>query len=273
MKKINLWILLLSFAFAKQLSVDELNLACEKKDYGACHNLGLVYLNSGEISLAKQYFEKACSNKMSQSCFSLGLLYESGVGLEVDKFRAFEYFEKSCLSKEAIGCDKLAWYYEEGEAVRYDMAKALEIYDKNCKKQKGYKSCMRLGEIYSKGLEGVEKDGVKAIEYLDVACEGKFEDSCEIISQLYFQGEICDSEDENATKKCVEKDINLAIKYLDKACNNGKSEACIELGLEYLNGGVVDINTTISKEYFGKACDFKNENGCKTYKMMIKEGM
>lgn len=52
--------------------------------------------------------------------------------------------------------------------------------------------------------------------------------------------------------------------------NNG--EGCTALGFSYVNGKGVKQDSKIAKEYFGKACDLKVQEGCDFYAKLKSMG-
>jgi TPR repeat protein len=63
-----------------------------------------------------------------------------------------------------------------------------------------------------------------------------------------------------------------SIDFYKKSCKENKNAgACYNLGIYYFEGEIVDLNYTISKYYFHKACKYGIELGCKKYKFLQKE--
>ena len=66
------------------------------------------------------------------------------------------------------------------------------------------------------------------------------------------------------------KNYNDAFKYCKKSAEEGISEAQFNLGYMYYDGHGVRQNYTKAKEYFGLACDNKDQYGCDMYRKLNK---
>ena len=60
------------------------------------------------------------------------------------------------------------------------------------------------------------------------------------------------------------------IERLTKACNAGNAKSCIELGCMYHNGKGVRQNSLQARNYYGMACDMKNQDACDAYSRLNK---
>ena len=64
----------------------------------------------------------------------------------------------------------------------------------------------------------------------------------------------------------VKQDDFEAVKWYRKAAEQGDADAQAILGFLYLLGERgVQVNKSLAKEWFGKACDNGNQNGCEYY--------
>ena len=64
----------------------------------------------------------------------------------------------------------------------------------------------------------------------------------------------------------VKQDDFEAVKWFRKAAEQGYANAQAILGFSYLLGqSGVQVNKSLAKEWFGKACDNGNQNGCEYY--------
>lgn len=59
-------------------------------------------------------------------------MYNVGLGVEKDYFKAVGLYNKSCNAGSGSGCNNLGFMYYEGKGVRKDKSKALEYYGKAC---------------------------------------------------------------------------------------------------------------------------------------------
>lgn len=51
------------------------------------------------------------------------------------------------------------------------------------------------------------------------------------------------------------------------------AQACIDIALMYTNAQLVGQDLSLAKEFFGKACDLRNSNGCESYKVLNLQGV
>ena len=64
----------------------------------------------------------------------------------------------------------------------------------------------------------------------------------------------------------VRQDYTEAVKWFRKAAEQGHANAQAILGFSYLLGqSGVQVNKSLAKEWFGKACDNGDQGGCKYY--------
>ena len=64
----------------------------------------------------------------------------------------------------------------------------------------------------------------------------------------------------------VKQDDFEAVKWYRKAAEQGDADAQAILGFSYLLGqSGVQVNKSLAKEWFGKACDNGDQNGCEYY--------
>ena len=69
-----------------------------------------------------------------------------------------------------------------------------------------------------------------------------------------------------ASERGVKQDDVEAVKWYRKAAEQGYADAQAMLGFSYLLGqSGVQVNKSLAKEWFGKACDNGDQNGCEYY--------
>ncbi len=59
----------------------------------------------------------------------------------------------------------------------------------------------------------------------------------------------------------------------NKAYDGGYAIGCSNLGSMYLNGDGVRQDKSKALQLFGKACDMKDEDGCKNYAILKNQGI
>jgi TPR repeat protein len=69
-------------------------------------------LKNNVYSEAAASFEKACDSGNAQGCFQLGALYEQGVGVVQNKYKAVALYAQACNGGESHGCSNMAMTYD-----------------------------------------------------------------------------------------------------------------------------------------------------------------
>lgn len=76
-------------------------------------------LNDGKEALAqKRYidalsaFSQSCENGNGTGCLNLGNMYENGVGVAQNKYKASTLYAQACRTNEALGCANMALSYD-----------------------------------------------------------------------------------------------------------------------------------------------------------------
>lgn len=106
-----------------------------KKSADACHNVALLAqdgraLEGGpDLTVARQYYEKACSDGFAPSCFNLSTLYIKGnsKGLAPDMTQALKYANRACELGHVWGCANASRMYKLGDGTEKDEKKAEEL--------------------------------------------------------------------------------------------------------------------------------------------------
>lgn len=78
----------------------------------------------------------------------------------------------------------------------------------------------------------------------------------------------------NLTTKLIHlgQDYAKAVEWYEKAAAQGHAAAQSNLGVMYVNGRGVRQNKTTAKEWFGKACDNGDQDGCAAYRELNEAG-
>ena len=66
----------------------------------------------------------------------------------------------------------------------------------------------------------------------------------------------------------MRQDYGKAFEWYLKAANQGDVDAQLNIGLMYYKGEGVLQNEDNAKEYFGKACDNGEQEGCDSYRIL-----
>lgn len=111
-----------------------------------------------------------------------------------------------------------------------------------------------LGNAYLNG-NGVTKNFHEAVKWYKLSANQGNIDAQVNLGNMYSDG------------YGVRYNEEEALRWYKLAADQNDSEAQILIGKKYLYGGInILINFKEAKEYFGKACDNGNQQGCNLYK-------
>jgi|GEM_PF-1208613 len=238
----------------------DLNAAVEHYRYGCdygnatgCRNLGLLFVNGKGVTQnsvqANTLFSQACDLKDASGCRSLATSCEKGRGMTVDMVRAFDLYRLSCDLGSHDGCVDAGYFYEKGLGTRIQYQKAMDLYLKACDMGNRH-GCGNVGILYGLG-RGCKKDNQKAIRFYRKGCDMGNGSSCRSLGLKYEKG------------TDVTPNVNTALELYQKGCGFSEKAACNDVGYLYEYGtGGLKKDITAACDYYKKACDLKDENGC-----------
>ncbi|MBE6161813.1 MAG: sel1 repeat family protein [Firmicutes bacterium] len=154
----------------------------------ACNSIGNMYKNGvhplkKDLTMAIDYYKKASNQDYAYSLNNLGKIEEDNKNYEA----AFEYFLKSANLGESWACNKVGEYYRTG-IIKKDMKEAYNYYNKGLDSSINticYFNYYNLAKyFYMNGYEEIEKDEIKAVEYLNISSSKKILEAN--IELLYF---------------------------------------------------------------------------------------
>jgi len=279
---------------------NNLILSCKKRNYKDCFKLGFEYETGKNIKQdnfkATQYYIKSCEGNIALGCYTVALMYSYGIGVSnKDNKKAVSFYKKSCINGNGDGCYALAESYKNGIGIEENFSKALELYIQSCRMNNG-KSCFYLGQIYYDALN-VPQDIKKAIKYFNKGCNRKNSKACVHLGRIYEVEKSITQNEKKAVelykKSCdlgsnsgctnlgnmyrrgkgIEKNYYKASILFEKSCTRKDAIACLLLGYLYEHGnGVSSINTKRrAKEYYNRACDYGELQGCKFSTRLYEE--
>ena len=111
-------------------TVEELEEIAKAGDFGACYELGKMYLAGNGVGVdfgkAKAYLETAAENGIAGANYYLGKIYYNGNGVPTNHLKAKEYFEKSSNANNVFSNYYLGKLYYWGDGVEKNLTKAGE---------------------------------------------------------------------------------------------------------------------------------------------------
>ncbi|GBB88597.1 hypothetical protein RclHR1_15150002 [Rhizophagus clarus] len=82
---------------------------------------------------AFELYQKAADLGNTDGITNLGHCYLYGYGTDIDKKKAFELYQKAANLRNSVAQDNLAFMYENGEGIIKDISKAIYWYEKSAK--------------------------------------------------------------------------------------------------------------------------------------------
>ena len=126
--------------------------------------------------------------------FTLGIMYELGIGVDVDEVKAFNYYESSALGGDLEGMFRMGTIYMTPLLnVKKNMEKAIEYFEMAAD-QDHLDALYNLGYIYENGID-VEIDERAAIYYYETAADLGDSSSIQALIRIYSEGKIVERDD------------------------------------------------------------------------------
>ena len=219
---------------------------CDAENPRGCGNLAMYYL-SGRAGLeedpgqARELLEFACEGGRMISCNRLGRLYSRGEGVAQSHDTARKFYERACDGENSWGCYNLAALLRRGPGgVPKNVDRAYELLERTC--ETGFsRACTGQAMMYLS--EEVEGSRSRAIELLELSCDGDHWNGCSVLGFHYDGGTI------------VEEDRERAQELFRKSCEGSDAE-CLHLARYYLDGlGGLEQNPSRAAELFAKSCE------------------
>ena len=224
--------------------------AAEEGNTEAMALLGYFYEDSGNITEAKSYYEKALSAEEPLAMRCLGRWYATGSYVERNEQKAFELYKKAANKQDAEAMFYLAEMYQKGITTPKDNQNAFYWYKKAA--DAGVVKAMNpLADLYKKG-KGVEKDKDKATYWYNTACNnGAMNAICKEKQKL--QAKLAYKR-EYATPIKMQYGVNYtSITSLNDAFNEK-----INMGFIEKNSGGADWNLGFERKYWKVTFHFGN---------------
>ena len=204
---------------------------CDADYPDACNSLGNYYNGVGinifdsftpRPQKAKTFYQKACDLGSSGGCVNLGIFYiQNGMEDFVRSknnnqfLKGMGILDNACFAGNGEGCNRLGFIHGGGLVVPQDIALSWVYKEKACQLEFP-KACVAVGRAYLKGINGFEKNEIKAVELFDYAChEGAYQ-GCLELSDMYREG------------LGVTKDLKKADRYYQVACKNPYTLECVD---------------------------------------------
>ena len=130
-----------------------------------------------DVEKGLTYMRMSCDGGFVAACHDIGMSLQYWIEGPRDYTKGRLILEGTCEDGFAESCDGLVQIYSRGDGVEKDETKVAQyqqkeiaIYETQCEK-KEVSGCFELALRYRTGFDGIEKDLVKAGEYLAIPKE------------------------------------------------------------------------------------------------------
>ena len=158
----------------------------------------------GEYVTALELYETLAGQGIAEAQFQLGLMYEQGLGTDVDRHAAQRYYQQAAEQQSPQALDALGTLYLKGEGVIQNFKESLRLFQQAA--ARGYPQAQHnLGIAYADG-KGTFRDPVKAHMWFNLASANGYPQAAasrERLASSMAQSEIARAQD-NAMK-CVDQ--------------------------------------------------------------------
>jgi uncharacterized protein len=136
---------------------------------------GSIYFVRKDYDNAAPYLETAADEGIALAQLCLGRMYEDGLGVEKDTYKAIELYKKAIEGEQYTAANNLGRLYLDGDGVPLDYTKAYHYFEKAHEAGVGIAS-FNLGMMYKKG-NGVDKNKAIAENFFKAAVLNGYEEA------------------------------------------------------------------------------------------------
>ncbi|GES75152.1 kinase-like domain-containing protein [Rhizophagus clarus] len=194
-----------------------------------------------DYSLAFYWIQNAVDNESTCGQLYLGDYYENGIGTVKNLNTAFNWYQSAANNNNGTALYYLGKCYELGKGVEKDEDEAFKIYTRLSEIENKYGN-FQLAVCYYKGI-GTKVNKLEAFELCKKTAEKNNPMAQSNLGLLYEYGE------------GTEKDLKNAIYWYNKAAENGNEVAQHYLGKIYILGKEVEKDEIKAFEYFKKSSE------------------
>ena len=190
-------------------------------DPEAAFRLGRYFhIDSGhpDYQRALLYYNKAIEKGHAWALSNVGLLYEEGLGVQVDRAKARTYFKQAAAKGSELGYYNLARLEFYGQAGQQDVEKGLALLDK-CAQMKKSLCLYDEAALYLTGEFGIPKDYPKGLALAAQAVELGDRAASWGMAKLYLMG-----------KDGISLDVPRGVSMLRALSDQGYGLATASLG-------------------------------------------
>lgn len=240
--------------------------SCKGGAGGGCYNLASMYFGAHGIVFdeakgkkytlqAKANWQASCESEEVRWCTNLGFMHATAAQSDDEKRTAMRWHQRACEHDDLVGCvERGVLQLKLGEVTPDAFITEMRAL---CERKEPT-ACMSLGVRLTLGGEGVTKDEVQGIQFMERACE-------------IGNGHACAAIGEELARKpgATPDDITRGGEYYRQACERGVSEGCASIAkLDYQRS---DMASTVS--YATRACRMGDKESCSIVASMYRDGL
>ncbi|MCH9685657.1 MAG: sel1 repeat family protein [Deltaproteobacteria bacterium] len=231
---------------------------CTAQAWDGCGEQALEAKRAGDYVRAHAMYRQSCEGGSVESCGNWGVMYEHGLGTDVDLFEARRLYEEACDEGSGHACTNLGLLYEEGRGVGRDPDEAAEHYAIACDAGQ-MRGCGRLGRLVGSGL--LEPEGhPPAVQLLTMACDGDYPRACLWVGDR----EILGLDEARSPEQ--------AAHHFRHACERDVPQACLKLGQLHELGDGVSEDPGQAGQLYRQACEAGEPRGCAAAERLSRYG-
>ena len=160
----------------------------------------------GEYVTALELYETLAAQGEAEAQFQLGLMYQQGLGTDVDGQMAQRYYEQAADQQSPQALDALGTLHLRGEGVIQNFKESLRLFQQAA--EQGYPRAQHnLGVAYAEG-KGTFRDPVKAHMWFNLAAANGYPEAAasrERLAATMAQSEIARAQD--SAMKCADQNF------------------------------------------------------------------
>lgn len=233
--------------------------------YGAGSTLDGPERTPEENQGAAVFYTYGCERGHLFSCTYAGIQRASAYpGIERDPLLALRFFETGCANGlgHGLACLRLGNLFADGDdGIERDQAQALVHYSQACRLG-DTGACGAQGRILVLGGDGVATDVPRGLELLYGACDGESGWSCGQLGMIYENG-----------WGGVARDDPLSHSYYVRGCDLNQAWTCGVVGRDHVFGRGVDTDVQRGLELLNAACDGRHGWSCLILGNVYRDGV
>lgn len=232
---------------------------CTAGAWERCGEQALVAKRDGDYPRAHALYRQACEGGSADACGNWGVMFEHGLGAEVDLPQSRRLYTQACDRGSAHGCVNLGFLHEQGRGMARDLDQAVALYEPACTAGL-MRGCGRWGRLMSTGAIIRGETQPPAAELLGRACDGDYPQACMWAGERDLEGRDGERQPLSASRR------------FRRACEHDVPEACVALGRMHELGDGVREDAGEATRLYQRACEADDARGCAAVERLSRGG-